>query len=129
VRAAATAERAWDGTGCPFQVAKLCGVHAIRPFGCRMFFCDPASTQWQNDAYERYHARLKQLHETLGCRTSTSSGATRCGNSAWPTRRRGRRWRGATPRFDTRTRRRLCWRHFDSLQEFDTEAFNRKARS
>src|SRR5205085_12556308 len=37
----------WNGTGCPFQLAKLCGVHALRPFGCRIFFCDPAATQWQ----------------------------------------------------------------------------------
>ena len=58
--------RTWDGTGCPFQVAKLCGVHAIRPFGCRIFFCDATATQWQNDAYEAFHARLKRLHEELG---------------------------------------------------------------
>lgn len=57
---------AWDGTGCPFQVNKLCGVHAIRPFGCRMFFCDATSTEWQNDAYERFHAELKSLHDRLG---------------------------------------------------------------
>ena len=56
----------WDGTGCPFQARKLCGVHAIRPFGCRMFFCDATSTDWQNQAYERFHARLKSLHEELG---------------------------------------------------------------
>lgn len=55
----------WDGAGCPFQVAKMCGVHAVRPFGCRMFFCDATSTQWQNEAYEAYHARLKRLHEQL----------------------------------------------------------------
>ncbi|HWE94497.1 MAG TPA: hypothetical protein VG269_11085, partial [Tepidisphaeraceae bacterium] len=55
----------WDGKGCPFQRLKLCTVHAIRPFGCRMFFCDATSTQWQNDAYERFHAELKQLHERL----------------------------------------------------------------
>ncbi|MDB5323757.1 MAG: hypothetical protein JWN40_5388 [Phycisphaerales bacterium] len=55
----------WDGTGCPFQVAKLCGVHAIRPFGCRIYFCDATSTQWQQDAYEAFHARLKRLHESL----------------------------------------------------------------
>ena len=55
----------WDGTGCPFQVRKLCGVHAIRPFGCRMFFCDATSTEWQNRAYEQFHARLKALHEKL----------------------------------------------------------------
>lgn len=55
----------WDGTGCPFQLAKLCGVHALRPFGCRIFFCDATATQWQNDAYETFHARLKRLHEQL----------------------------------------------------------------
>src|SRR4051812_18059800 len=26
--------------GCPFQVGGLCSVHLIRPFGCRVFFCD-----------------------------------------------------------------------------------------
>ena len=64
-RASATAPPAWDGTGCPFQSGRLCGVHSIRPFGCRMFFCDPTSTDWQNDAYERFHQRLRQLHENL----------------------------------------------------------------
>ncbi len=56
---------AWDGAGCPFQAAKLCTAHAFRPFGCRMFFCDATSTEWQNDQYERFHARLKQLHVAL----------------------------------------------------------------
>jgi Fe-S-cluster containining protein len=54
-----------DGRGCPFQIGKLCGVHAIRPFGCRVFFCDETATAWQQEAYERYHARLKALHERL----------------------------------------------------------------
>ena len=52
-------------TGCPFQINKLCTVHSIRPFGCRMFFCDATSTDWQNATYERFHAELKTLHETL----------------------------------------------------------------
>ena len=56
----------WDGAGCPFQWGKMCGVHAIRPFGCRMFFCDATSTEWQNEAYEHFHARLKRLHEEMG---------------------------------------------------------------
>lgn len=56
----------WDGTGCPFQVKGLCGVHPIRPFGCRIFFCDPTATQWQQDQYEQFHARLKVEHERLG---------------------------------------------------------------
>jgi Fe-S-cluster containining protein len=55
----------WDGTGCPYQVDGLCSVHPIRPFGCRMYFCDPTSTQWQNEAYEGFHARLKRLHDEL----------------------------------------------------------------
>ena len=52
--------------GCPFQVGKLCGVHAIRPFGCRLFYCDPTAQQWQQDLYERLHTDLRRLHESLG---------------------------------------------------------------
>ena len=59
------ATSSWNGSGCPFQLAKLCGVHAIRPFGCRMYFCDASSTEWQNEAYERFHGELKALHGTL----------------------------------------------------------------
>jgi hypothetical protein len=55
----------WDGTGCPYQVDGLCGVHAIRPFGCRVYFCDPTATQWQQDQYEAFHAQLKVEHERL----------------------------------------------------------------
>ncbi|MGE5607824.1 MAG: hypothetical protein ACM359_01090 [Bacillota bacterium] len=55
----------WDNTGCPFQLARLCGLHTIRPFGCRIFFCDPTATLWQNDLYERFHSQLKRLHESL----------------------------------------------------------------
>jgi Fe-S-cluster containining protein len=53
----------WNGAGCPFQVKGLCGVHTIRPFGCRMYFCDPAAQEWQNQTYEHFHSRLKSLHE------------------------------------------------------------------
>ena len=52
--------------GCPFQAGQLCGVHAIRPFGCRLFYCDPTATDWQHEMYERLHAELRQLHERLG---------------------------------------------------------------
>jgi Fe-S-cluster containining protein len=47
---------------CPFQEDKLCTVHTIRPFGCRIFFCDETSTDWQRENYERFHARLKGMH-------------------------------------------------------------------
>ena len=51
--------------GCPFQSSRLCTVHSIRPFGCRLFFCDATSTDWQREQYEHFHARLKELHEEL----------------------------------------------------------------
>jgi len=58
-------QAAGDENGCRFQISGLCGVHAIRPFGCRIFFCDATATQWQQDQYEQFHARLKHLHEML----------------------------------------------------------------
>ncbi|HSV16100.1 MAG TPA: hypothetical protein VLI90_17700 [Tepidisphaeraceae bacterium] len=51
--------------GCLFQIGKLCGVHAIRPFGCRVFFCDPTAEAWQTEQYEQFHAELKRLHDEL----------------------------------------------------------------
>ena len=56
----------WNGIGCPFQKGKLCTVHTIRPFGCRMYFCDPTAQEWQQGMYEQFHTRLKGLHEDLG---------------------------------------------------------------
>jgi Fe-S-cluster containining protein len=57
-----------DPATCPLQVNRLCSVHSIRPFGCRIFFCDPTATEWQNDQYEQFHARLKGLHDELDVR-------------------------------------------------------------
>jgi Fe-S-cluster containining protein len=51
--------------GCPFQKNKLCSVHSIRPFGCRIFFCDSTSTEWQQEQYQIFHTRLRQLHGDL----------------------------------------------------------------
>jgi Fe-S-cluster containining protein len=61
-----SARAKWTGGGCPFQVAGLCGVHPIRPFGCRIFFCDPGSGPWQQEQYERRHSQLKAMHQALG---------------------------------------------------------------
>jgi len=52
--------------GCPFQVTGLCGVHAIRPLGCRIYFCDPAAQSWQNPVYETFLTELRQLHDRHG---------------------------------------------------------------
>lgn len=50
--------------GCPFQVLNLCGVHAIKPLGCRVYFCDRSAQAWQQELSERALARIKALHET-----------------------------------------------------------------
>lgn len=47
---------------CPLLEDGLCSVHAIRPFACRSYFCDPRAG-WQQEAYERWHARIRSLHE------------------------------------------------------------------
>jgi len=49
--------------GCAYQVDGLCSVHSIRPFGCRMFYCDPSATDWQREQYEYFHAKLRRLHD------------------------------------------------------------------
>jgi Fe-S-cluster containining protein len=55
----------WDGTGCPYQKDGLCSVHVIRPFGCRLFFCDLTSVDWQEESYRELHGRLRDLHDSL----------------------------------------------------------------
>lgn len=52
--------------GCPFQVHNLCGVHTIKPLGCRVYFCDRSAEAWQNDLAERLHTRIKSLHDLHG---------------------------------------------------------------
>jgi Fe-S-cluster containining protein len=49
--------------GCPFQQANLCGVHASRPLGCRVYFCDRSAEQWQQDLSERALAMVRAIHE------------------------------------------------------------------
>jgi Fe-S-cluster containining protein len=55
-----------DRGGCPFQLDRLCNAHAARPFGCRIYYCDPTAQLWQQEQYELFHARIKALHETTG---------------------------------------------------------------
>jgi len=49
--------------GCPFQSANLCGVHTIKPMGCRVYFCDESAQQWQHDLSERALAMIRALHD------------------------------------------------------------------
>lgn len=48
---------------CAFQHEGLCGIHALRPLGCRVFFCQEGKEQWQRDLYEQFQSRLRQLHD------------------------------------------------------------------
>ena len=52
--------------GCPFQVDTLCNAHAMRPLGCRVFFCERGAEEWQHGLYEQCQTRLRTLHETYG---------------------------------------------------------------
>ncbi len=53
------------GDGCPYQVNRLCTVHDTRPFGCRIYFCDPTAQEWQQSQYEQFHLRIRALHDEL----------------------------------------------------------------
>lgn len=63
---AGTLAAALEAGGCPFQAENLCSVHAIRPLGCRVYFCDRSAQGWQNELYERGMARLRGVHDEHG---------------------------------------------------------------
>ncbi|MBI1335930.1 MAG: hypothetical protein GC164_03095 [Phycisphaera sp.] len=51
---------------CVFQTDKLCTVHAIRPMGCRVFFCQRGTQEWQQELYESFLGKLRGLHDRFG---------------------------------------------------------------
>ncbi len=57
-----------DETGdvCPYQLDKLCSAHLIRPLGCRVFFCQRGTEEWQQELYETFLSRLRGLHDAFG---------------------------------------------------------------
>ena len=48
---------------CPYQIGPRCSARMIRPLGCRVFFCDSALQDWCGDTYEKFHRRIRALHE------------------------------------------------------------------
>jgi len=48
---------------CPFQEGNLCGVHSVRPLGCRVYFCDRSAQAWQHELSERMQERIRRLHD------------------------------------------------------------------
>ena len=59
----ASLRAAVDAGGCPFQVERLCGAHAARPLGCRVYFCDHTAQEWQRELSERALRLVRSLHE------------------------------------------------------------------
>lgn len=49
--------------GCPFQTDNLCGVHLIKPLGCRVYFCDRSAQTWQQDLTERALSQVRAIHD------------------------------------------------------------------
>ena len=50
---------------CPFQVDGLCSTHTIRPLGCRVYFCQKGTSDWQQEIYEKFQQQLVDLHNQL----------------------------------------------------------------
>jgi Fe-S-cluster containining protein len=60
---AAALAAAIEGGGCPYQSLNLCTVHGDKPLGCRLYFCDRATQEWQHELYERLMIGLREVHE------------------------------------------------------------------
>lgn len=51
---------------CPYHVGGGCTARSHRPLGCRIFYCDPETRDWQPAEYERRHGELRRLGVRLG---------------------------------------------------------------
>lgn len=58
--------RAVGSGGCPFHIDSLCGVHPIRPLGCRVYYCDPTAQDWQQAQSEAMLADIRAIHDRHG---------------------------------------------------------------
>jgi len=47
---------------CVFQANKLCTLRALRPLGCRVYFCMEGTEDWQHEQYELLQQRLQRMH-------------------------------------------------------------------
>jgi len=59
-------ELAQQAGTCPFVVSRLCGVHPVRPVGCRVYFCDPSAKIWVNELAEFAADAVKRVHDDFG---------------------------------------------------------------
>lgn len=59
-------DRAIERGGCMFQLANMCGVHGIKPSGCRVYFCDRSAQDWQHELTERAVEEIRHIHDREG---------------------------------------------------------------
>lgn len=52
-----------DGSSCPFLSGRACAVHPHRPLGCRIFFCQRGTQDWQQNLYEQTLQAVRKLHD------------------------------------------------------------------
>ena len=63
---AAAREQAIVSMRCPLLRDGLCGAHASRPAGCRIYFCDRPAQSWQPGLSERIHGAVRAMHDAHG---------------------------------------------------------------
>ena len=51
---------------CAFQSKGMCSVHTVRPLGCRIFFCQQGTQDWQQHLYEQFLTTLRTMHDEQG---------------------------------------------------------------
>ncbi len=68
IKTDAPAEAATAGGLCPLAVGRACGVHAARPAGCRVFYCDPIWAPAMGRVSERAAGEIRAMHERFGVR-------------------------------------------------------------
>lgn len=51
---------------CPYLKGGLCGVRDHRMLGCRIYFCDASYASAMGPLYEKYHRRIKEIHQREG---------------------------------------------------------------
>jgi len=51
---------------CPYLKGGLCSVRDHRMLGCRIYFCDASYQDAMGPLYERYHRRIKEIHQRQG---------------------------------------------------------------
>lgn len=50
---------------CPYQRGPQCSAYPDRPIGCRTFFCKNPWAKHGQRLHEKYHRRIRELHDTL----------------------------------------------------------------